>query len=88
MVEAEAGRVQAHAPQGVVPAPVLAITHDGMAERGELGADLSAAAAVQLDLEERRVAVAFEHAVMADRLLAAASVTSRPDAEASILDQA
>src|SRR5438034_11228139 len=88
MVEPEAGRVQAHAPQRVVPAPVLAIADDRMAERGELRPDLPAAAGLKLDLDERRVAVAFQHAVVADGRLAAAAVARRPHAKAAVLDQA
>src|SRR5215813_12150245 len=65
MIEPEARRVQAHAPQRVVPAPVLAIADDRMAERGELRPDLPAAAGLKLDLDERRVAVALQHAVVA-----------------------
>src|SRR5881397_1149777 len=88
MVEAEAGRVQAHAPQRVVPAPVLPIADDRMAERGELRPDLPAAAGLKLDLDERRVAVAFQHAVVADGRPAGAAVARRPHAKAAVLDQA
>src|SRR2546422_3384002 len=88
MVEPEAGRVQAHAPQRVVAAPVLAIADDRMAERGELRPDLPAAAGLKLDLDERRVAVALQHSVVADGRLAAAAVARRPHAKAAVLDQA
>src|SRR5688500_19835525 len=47
--------VQAHPTHGIAPASVLRIAHDRMADGGQLGADLPAAAGLERVIQHRRV---------------------------------
>src|ERR1700675_1044706 len=66
--EAEPGGVQTQSAQRIARSAVGAIADDGVAERGELDADLTAPSRDERQLEQRRPRAPRAHPVLGDRL--------------------
>src|SRR5262245_30666520 len=71
MDEAEPRRVQADAPDGAAPAPVVTVAHDRVAELGELDPDLVAPAGAEAERQHRGVPPPLQHLVVRDGVTAA-----------------
>ena len=85
MNEPEPGRVQGHPVERVAAAAELPVADYGMAERGELGADLAAPPGHQRELEEGRVPATLEDVVAGDRVASGTPIPRGPDAERAVL---
>src|SRR5438552_8840230 len=78
--EAQTRGVQADALEGVAAAAVGAVADDRVVQVRELGADLATAAGDELELEQRGVLEALQHAVARDGFAAPLAVAGRANA--------
>src|SRR5262245_23198304 len=81
MEEGQSGGVKTEAAEGVLAGAIGAVAEDRVAERGELGADLSPTAGDEGELQERRRVAALEHMVVGNRLTAGGGTASRAHAQ-------